>query len=161
WGEDLQIIGNVLHDAQFGINQYWRDKFTLHVSGNIFSRMSDHLLYAERQVASRSSLDGNLLWNDGKDVRFRWGQRYNERARAASKALPIAGARNFTGDPSIERIDERRIRVSGGMETVAPCLERLGEVNAEFTSIYGETVSVDTPELCATKAGNETGANPR
>ncbi|MBT8079987.1 MAG: right-handed parallel beta-helix repeat-containing protein [Gammaproteobacteria bacterium] len=142
WGEALHIIGNTMHGAKFGINQYWRDKFTLHVSGNIMSSISDEFLSVKHVVSDRSTLEDNLMWNGDDNVQLRWGRRYKEKPTEVASAVEFGGSRNFVGDPQITRVDAKNISVSGGAETAAIRKKRLLEVDQKFKSIYGEDMSI-------------------
>ncbi len=142
WGESLHIIGNVMHDAQFGVNQYWRNKFTVHISGNIFSEMHDAFLAFKSIVADRSTLTDNLFWNGDSPVTMRWGRRFKEKPAAVVTEVEIGKTRNFVGDPHIVRVDEQHIEVSGGDATKAIREQRLQEVDARFKSLYGEDMSI-------------------
>lgn len=142
WGESLQIVGNVMHNAKFGVNQYWRDKFTLHVTGNIMSEIHDSFFAVKSIVSNRSTLTDNLFWNGDDAVTMRWGRRYKERAGAAVSEIQIADSRNFIGDPKITQVDAQHIAVAAGEETTAARRERLQELDAIFKSHFGDDVSI-------------------
>lgn len=142
WGEALHVTGNTMHGAKYGINQYWRDKFSIFASNNVFSLMSEESLHAKSSVAQRSVIENNVFWNGDKKVQFRWGRNYSKNPSGSLTEFQVGDAMNFVVDPEIIRVSDDRIELTPGNPAFETYRANLQQHEEKFKSIYGESASI-------------------
>lgn len=142
WGESLHVTGNTMHEAKYGINQYWRDKFSIFASNNVFSLMSEESLHAKSSVAQRSVIENNVFWNGDKKVKFRWGKNYSESPNASLTEFQVGASMNFVADPEITRVADDQIELTPGNPAFETFRANLQQHEEKFKSIYGDDASI-------------------
>jgi hypothetical protein len=103
-GGEIHIIGNTIHGVSSGINQDWRENFTLFVHNNLISETTAPSVNVESGLVSgQSTMSHNLFWQGGSAVNLAWG---SGQARTYSTSADlvgfIGGSQNLVEDPLLK-----------------------------------------------------------
>ncbi len=142
-GDPLHILGNIIHDADTGIDQYWRKNFALEIHANVFANIHKQFLNIDGRVAPRSSIQNNIFWNSDDRIRINWGR--GQRDASVPGPLEIKGgngAGNRIENPGISVDDDSAVSWSGNYVDYDDYRRKLAEQDAVFKSYFGDEVSI-------------------
>ncbi len=145
-GDPLYILDNVIYDVTTGIDQYWRDKFGIHVHGNVFANVSQRAISINGRVASRSTIGMNQFWNDEGDIRVHWGRGRNGRSKPGSFDVSERDD-NLVGDPAIRVADDGSLTLHREPQVAEHAARMIAEQEAAFREDFGDGASLRRPAI--------------
>jgi parallel beta helix pectate lyase-like protein len=104
-GGEIHVVGNTIHSVQgSGLNQDWREDFTLFVHNNLISEAGNRSVNVESgTVSGRSSMSHNLFWQGGGPASVSWGSGQAQTyATSGDLSSFIGGSDNLVEDPQLK-----------------------------------------------------------
>lgn len=104
-GGEIHVVGNTIHAVQqSGLNQDWRENFTLFVHNNLISDAGNKSVNVESgSVSGRSSMSHNLFWQKGSPAQLSWGSgQAQPYATTGDLAAFVGGTDNLVADPLLK-----------------------------------------------------------
>lgn len=104
-GGEIHVVGNTIHSVGgSGLNQDWRENFTLFIHNNLISEAGARSVNVESSLVSgRSSMSHNLIWQGGGAASLAWGsgqaQTYSTTGNLTSF---LGGTDNLVEDPLLK-----------------------------------------------------------
>jgi len=142
-GDPLYIIGNTIYDAATGIDQYWRDKFSLQIHNNIFANIRGLVFSVGIRVASKSTVQNNLFWNNGDAVSIQWGRK-SSTARNSSKLNSLTGgSANLFGDPRFTDPVAGNFHLQSQSAAIDSANIEVEKHSAQFRTMFGGQLSLN------------------
>jgi hypothetical protein len=131
-GQPLYIAHNTISDAGYGIDQNWRENFTLTIDNNIFEDLSFAPIRLESgNVASSAVLRNNIFWNGGGTLPLVWNT-----AQSASSSAQInsitGGSGNIMADPRFVSKTAANFRLQAGSPGIDAGNNQLAQYDATF-----------------------------
>lgn len=101
-GDPLHIVANTIIDARVGIDQYWRDNFSLQLHDNIFANMREQTFKVGVDVAKKSDVSNNVFWNSGEPVQMQWGRDEGSLGSSSDLNRALRGKGNTLQNPGLD-----------------------------------------------------------
>ena len=151
--DPIYILANTISDVSAGIDQTWQHNFTVHAHNNIFANMkssgsgnsSGFAMFLESNtVAPKSTAKNNLFWQNGADVKLRWGAKGSVITTKTTAGLAgfAGGANNLIGDPKLTNAASGDMHLQSGSAAIDKGFD-LSSLLAAYKTTFGVSLLVD------------------
>lgn len=135
-GQPLAIVNNVIWNAGYGIDQNWRENFTLTVHNNVFGNISSaHIRLESGSVISSASIENNIFWQGGSAIPLVFNN-----AQSASNSAQLdsimSGTGNLFADPEFVNAASGNFHVSASSPAIDAGTTQLAQYDTQFQQLF-------------------------
>ncbi len=158
-GQPLIIVHNVISDAGYGIDQNWRENFTLTIHNNIFNNISSaHIRFESNSVINSASIDNNLFWQNGNPIPLVWNNPVSV-SSSAQMDNQTNGSGNLVADPGFLSAASGNFRLASGSPAIDAGSTQLEQLDTLFQQRFPGAGSILFDADEATRPADGDGQN--
>ena len=150
---NINIIGNTIVDVGGnGLNHGWNDGATgLRFENNIISDVGTYCVDMSVGTAAQAQLKNNLFWDNGSNVRVRWGSASLITLDASLINAMGDSSGNIIADPLFINTSAKDYRIPNTSPAVNAGI--LSDAYQTFFDLYGIDIQVDFDEIARPQQG--------